>query len=264
MQPVNPSVNTKIPVKFKRVPAVDKCFKILEFLAASKNPSGITELSQGLGYHKSTVFNIIYTLVDLGFLETTPGNKVRLGSRLYALGREAGADGFLISKIHPYLEEINQKTNLSVFLGRREGPKAVILDKVDSPNDIKVSSETGMKIPLIAGAGGKVLLSQLPETQIDKILSEQRLKKFTSFTLTDRIQFKNKVREVRREGFALDDEEYLEGIRALAIPLKVGRPDVQAAIWMVGLKSQIADEKIPEYRDVLKKIGASIEAQFSL
>jgi IclR family KDG regulon transcriptional repressor len=264
MQSGKPSVNTKTPARFKRVPAVDKCFRILEFLAASKHPSGITELSQGLGYHKSTVFNIIYTLVDLGFLETALENKVRLGSRLYALGREAGADAFLISKIHPYLEEINQKTNLSVFLGRSDGPKAVILDKVDSPYDIKVSSETGMKIPLIAGAGGKVLLSQLPEAQIDKILSEHKLKKFTSFTLTDQKHFKNRVKRVRREGFALDDEEYIEGIRALAIPLDVGRPDLQAAIWVVGLKSQVSDKKIPGYRDMLKKIGARIEAQFSL
>ena len=62
----------------------------------------------------------------------------------------------------------------------------------------------------------------------------------------------------------MDDEEYIEGIRALAIPLNIGRPDLQAAIWVVGLKSQVTDEKIAEYRDLLKKIGARIEAQFSL
>ena len=254
----------KTKVKFKRVPALDKCFRILLFLAASKHPLGVTELSHGLGYHKSTVFNIIYTLADLGFLETSPENKVLLGSKLYALGREAGADALLISKIHPYLEEINQKTKLSVFLGRSDGLKAVIVDKVDSSYDIKVSSETGMKIPLTAGAGGKVLLSQLPEAQIDKILKDDKLKRFTPFTLIDPKQFKNRIKKVRQEGFALDDEEYIEGIRALAIPLNIGRPDLQAAIWVVGLKSQVMDEKIPEYRDLLKKIGARIEAQFSL
>ena len=260
---MNPT-GKKAKAHLKRVPAVDKCFRILEFLAASKHPLGVTELSYALGYHKSTVFNIIYTLVDLGFLETAPENKVLLGSKLFALGREAGADFLLISKIHPYLEEINRKTKLSVFLGRSDGLKAVIVDKVDSPYDIKVSSEMGIKIPLTAGAGGKVLLSQLPENRLDKILSGDKFKKFTPFSLTDRKQFKNRVKKVRKEGFALDDEEYIEGIRALAIPLNVGRPDLQAAIWVVGLKSQVADKKIPEYRELLKKIGARIEAQFSL
>jgi DNA-binding IclR family transcriptional regulator len=259
-----PPAGKKTKAKLKRVPAVDKCFGILEFLAGSKRPLGVTDLSLGLGYHKSTVFNIIYTLVDLGFLETASENKVRLGSKLYALGREAGADSYLISKIRPYLEEINQKTKLSVFLGLRSERKAVIADKVDSPYDIKVSSETGMKIPLTAGAGGQVLLSQLPEAQIDKILKEDKLKKFTPWTVTDPKRFKNKVKKVSLEGFALDDEEYIEGIRALAVPLNVGRPDLQAAIWVVGLKSQVADGKIAEYRDFLKKIKGRIEAQFSL
>lgn len=250
-------------VQIKRVPAVDKCFKILELLAGAKNPLGISELSHRLGFHKSTVFNLIYTLVDLGVLEMASENKVRLGIKLYTLGREAGAGSILISKIHPYLEEINQQTKLSVFLGLRSGMKAVIVDKVDSPYDIKVSSEMGMKIPLVAGASGKVLLSQLPEAQVDKILSENKLIKFTPYSCTDLKQFKNKIKKSGEDQIALDDEEYIEGIRALAIPLNIGRPDFQAAIWVVGLKSQITDEMIPEYKDQLKKIGARIEAQFS-
>ncbi|MFH0787878.1 MAG: IclR family transcriptional regulator [Pseudomonadota bacterium] len=253
----------KSKVKLKRVPAVDKCFKVLGLLAASKSPLGITELSTRLGYHKSTVFNLIYTLVDLGVLEMTPENKLRLGMKLYTLGREAGAGSNLISKVRPYLEEINQKTKLSVFLGLRSGLKAAIVDKVDSPDDIKVSSEMGMKIPLIAGAGGKVLLSQLPEAQVEAILSKSILPRFTPSTCTNLKRLTQMIKKARQEGFALDDEEYIQGIRALAIPLKVGRPDLQAAIWVVGLKSRVTDEKIFEYRDLLKKIGTRIEAQFS-
>jgi len=254
----------KTKVKLKRVPAIDKCFKILELLAGSKNPRGITELSNLLTYHKSTVFNIINTLVDLGILESTPENKVRLGIKLYALGLKAGAGSFLISRVRPYLEEINQKTKLSVFLGLRSGLRAVIVDKVDSPYDFKVSSDVGMKIPLIATAAGKVLLSQLPETQVDRIFSKNKLIKFTPFTCINVKQFKNMVKKAREDRFALDDEEYIEGFRAAAIPLNVGRPDLQAAIWIAGLKSQVTDKKIPEYRDLLKRIGTRIETHFSL
>jgi IclR family KDG regulon transcriptional repressor len=260
---MNP-IQTKSRVKAKKVPAVDKCFKILELLAGARIPLGITEISTRLDYHKSTVFNLIYTLVDLGVLDMTPDNKVRLGIKLYTLGREAGAASNLIFKVRPFLEEINRKTSLSVFLGLCSGMKAVIVDKVDSPDDIKVSSELGMKIPLIAGAGGKVLLAQFPEDQVKEILARSTLTKFTPFTCTNRKQLAQMIEKARQDRFALDDEEYIEGIRALAIPLDMGRPDWPAAIWVVGLKSQLNDERIPVYRDLLKKIGARISAQFSL
>jgi IclR family transcriptional regulator, KDG regulon repressor len=257
------SQQEKKKVQFKRVPALDKCFRILEFLANSRTPLGVTEISTPLQLNKSTVFNLIYTLVDLGILETVPGNKVRLGLKLYDLSRESNAGGLLISKIRPFLEEINRKTKLSVFLGLRSNLKAVIMDKVDSPHDIKLSSVKGMKIPLIAGSHGKALLTLLPEDQLDKILAGKNLRKFTSHTCTRPQAFKQMVQKAAVDRFALDDEEYLEGIRSLAIPLDLGRPDVQAAIWVVGLKSQITDALIPEFKKSLKEIGSRIETLFS-
>jgi len=253
----------KKKVHFKRVPALDKCFRILEFLANSRTPLGITDISIPLKLNKSTVFNLIYTLVDLGILETVPGNKVRLGLKLYDLSRESNAGGLLISKVRPFLEEINRKTKLSVFLGLRSNLKAVIMDKVDSPHEIKLSSAKGMKIPLIAGSHGKALLSLLPEDQLDEILAEKNLRKFTAHTCIRPQLYKQMVKTAAADRFALDDEEYLEGIRSLAVPLALGRPDVQAAIWVVGLKSQITDGLIPEFKKILDEIGLKIETLFS-
>ena len=253
----------KKKVQFKRVPALDKCFRILEFLSNSRTSLGVTEISTPLKLNKSTVFNLIYTLVDLGILETVPGNKVRLGLKLYDLSRESNAGGLLISKVRPFLEEINRKTKLSVFLGLRSNLKVVIMDKVDSPHDIKISSAKGMKIPLIAGSHGKALLSILPADQLDDILAEKNLKKFTPHTCTRPQAYKQMVQKAAADRFARDDEEYLEGIRSLAIPLDLGRSDVQAAVWVVGLKSQITDGMIPEFKKSLKEIGLRIETLFS-
>lgn len=253
----------KKDIHFKRVPALDKGFRILEFLARAQTPLGVTEIAGPLQLNKSTVFNLVYTLVDLGILESVPGNKVRLGLKLYALSRDSNAGGLLVSKIRPFLEEINRRTKLSVFLGLRSNLKAVIMDKVDSPHDIKISSARGMKIPLVAGSHGKALLSLLPEDQRDEILTEENLKKFTPNTCTRPDRYRQLVRRAAAEHFALDDEEYLEGIRSLAVPLDLGRPEVQAAVWVVGLKSQIPDSRIPEFKKHLKAAGLKIETLFS-
>ena len=71
------------------------------------------------------------------------------------------------------------------------------------------------------------------------------------------------IRKARQEGFALDDEEYIEDVRALAVPLHLNRGNLLAAVWVVGLKSQIKDEVLASFRSMLKEIARRIEIRFS-
>jgi DNA-binding IclR family transcriptional regulator len=152
---------------------------------------------------------------------------------------------------------------LSVFLGLRSNLKALIIDKVDSPHDIKVSSEVGMKIPLIAGSHGKALLAHLSDDQLDEILTDKNIIKFTPRTSTDPQQLKKEIQRAREDLFVYDDEGYLEGIRSLAIPILMRNNEFQSAIWVVGLKSQISDKMIPVYRKLLKQTGRRLESLLS-
>jgi IclR family KDG regulon transcriptional repressor len=180
------------------------------------------------------------------------------------VGRPSGSGSELISTVRPYLEEISRKTTLSAFVGIRSGDRTVILDKVDSPGEIRVSSEVGMRIPLEAGAGGKVLLSQLSDVELGQFLSERELKKFTPASCIDPKKYVEMIQKARQEGFAIDDEEYVAGIRALAVPLRPYRENLHAAIWVVGLKSQIRDEDLPSFKSMLKQIAEKIETRFSM
>jgi IclR family KDG regulon transcriptional repressor len=243
---------------FKRVPALDKSFAILELIAESGRQFSINEAAKKLRLNKSTVFNIMHTLADLKVLDRGPDGLFRLGTRLYMLGTAAAKGNGLVQTVHPYLIEINRKTKLSAFLGIRSGSKAIIIDKVDTAFDLKISSEVGMRLPLYAGAGGKALISMLPDEEIERILSESRLKPYTSKTNTDREAFKEAVFRLREEGIVVDREEYIEGIVALAAPLNTFRADFQAAIWAVGLSQHVIEEKIPELSAFLKSMAAEI------
>ena len=77
--------------------------------------------------------------------------------------------------------------------------------------------------------------------------SEARLKAYTSKTITDKTAFKEAVFRMRDEGVAIDREEYIEGIVALAVPLNTFRSDFQAAIWAAGLSQHVAAEKVLEF-----------------
>jgi IclR family KDG regulon transcriptional repressor len=120
-----------------------------------------------------------------------------------------------------------------------------------------------MRLPLLAGAGGKALLSQLSNEEFDRILSANPLRAFTAKTCTDKKKFKREILKIREDGIAFDDEEYITGIVAFAVPLRVYRHDLQAAIWAVGLKQQVSSDTLPAISNFFKKIGAEINRRFS-
>jgi DNA-binding IclR family transcriptional regulator len=252
------NTNSIMPPTSKRVPAVDKCFAILDLLAQSKEPMGISELSGKLDLNKSTVFHIVHTLTDLSVLETQRDGKFMFGTRFYILGNMAGKRSRLIQTAHPYLETINEKTKLSAFLGLRSDRQAILIDKVDSAYGIKLSSEIGMQMPILAGAGIKAMLSQLSDEQIDVILTRTDLKRYTPYSIVDKAAYKQEILEVRRQGIAYDREEYIEGMVAYAIPIKSNGRDLQAAIWAVGLTRQVPDSFIVELAQLLRGISEEI------
>jgi IclR family KDG regulon transcriptional repressor len=243
---------------FKRVPAIDKCFSILDLLAQSRESFGISGISERLGLNKSTVFNIVHTLMDLGILENRLNGKFVFGTRFYILGNMAGKSSDFIQTIHPYLKSINQKTKLSAFLGIRSDLQVILIDKVDSAYGIKLSSEIGMKMPILAGAGIKATLSQLSDEEIDEILAKTELKKYTPYSITDKSIYKAEILEVRKQGIAYDREEYIEGMVAFAIPIKANVRKLQASIWAVGMTRQVPGDSIPEITEFLKGVAKEI------
>jgi DNA-binding IclR family transcriptional regulator len=251
-----------MPIEYKPVPAIEKCFKVLDLFASSKKPLSISEISRFLDFNKSTVFHIVYTLNDLGILENGAENKFRLGKQLYVLGKAAGKESELIHTVRPYLDKIAKETKLTAFLGILSNNSVVIVDKVDSPYGIRVSSEIGLSIPLLAGAIGKVFLAQMPDPEVDTILSREKLKKYTPFSCNNVAKYKEMIKEVRENGVAIDREEYIEGIRAMAVPLKVGGHRLLVSMWFVGLSTQLKDDILPKFSRILKNTAQEINAHF--
>ena len=244
--------------RFRRVPAIDKCFAILELLAQAKEPMGVSDIAGRLGLNKSTVFNIGHTLDDLNVLENKGDGKYVFGTRFYILSNMAGGRSPLIKTAHPYLETINDKTKLSAFLGIRSDRRAILIDKVDSAYGVKVSSEIGTQMPILAGAGIKAMLSQLSDEEIDEILARTELKRYTPYSISDKSDYKKEILDVRTQGIAYDREEYIEGMVAFGIPIKAYGRNVQAAIWAVGLAQQVSNTSISEITELLKRIREEI------
>jgi IclR family KDG regulon transcriptional repressor len=253
-----------MPNKYKKVPAIEKCFSILSFMAETQRPYGFNEIVRSLSLNKSTVFNILHTLNDLSILEKGADGLFRLGPRLFILGNAAAGGGELIQTVHPYLESINNEFKMSAFFGILSNQEVLIVDKADRAHKVKISSEFGMRIPIFAGVAGKVLLSQLSETEIDEILATNTPKRYTPKTITDTAQYKKEILDVQQTGIAYDREEYIEGLMAVAVPLQTYRPDLQAAIWTVGLRQEFREDVMEDLTNYLSTMVNEINSRFAL
>jgi DNA-binding IclR family transcriptional regulator len=136
-----------------------------------------------------------------------------------------------------------------------------ILDVVESHNEMKITSPPGTRLPLLAGATGKVFLAQFEEKRAKEIILKTGLVRFTSKSIIDQKKFTKEVEETKKRGYAVDDEEYMGGVRAIAAPIQTNSPPL-AAIWVVGFSSGLNDQKmervILEIRNTAQEIAQSM------
>lgn len=250
-----------MPPAYKSVPAIEKCFAILDLLSKTEKPPGISDISKQLGLNKSTVFHLVHTLLGLKVLDDLGDGKFGLGPHFYMLGNTSGKRSKLIQVVHPYLEKINQETSLPVFLGIRSDLRTVLIDKADLAHGIRVSSEIGLQMPILGGVAIKAMLSLCSEMEVEELIGKTVLERFTPHSIVDKRAYMDEINKVRSEGIAVDREEYMEGMIAIGTPIRTHNEQTQAAVWVVGLKHQISQKGEQNFRDLLKGAAREINAR---
>ena len=240
-------------------PSVKKAFEILEVLSSSKEGLGVSEIARGLNMAKSTVHGMTSALEELGAVMRDPQTKrYKLGLTLFELGRLAYSQIDLKALARPIMEELMEKTQASVFLGISSWDHHVtILDIVESRQDLKITAPIGTTIPLFAGAVGKVFLASMEKEQTETIIRSKGLTRFTENTIVDPELYYQELRRVRKMGYAIDDEEYILGVRAVASPI-VGLGQLMSAIWVVGFKASLDEEKMKTLITMTRKAAKDI------
>jgi DNA-binding IclR family transcriptional regulator len=225
-------------------PSVKKAFKILQVIADSSTGLGVSDLSKQLRIGKSTVHGITAALEEMGVLVRDPlHKKYHVGYTLLELGRKAYAKMDLKDVARKPMERLMEEVGETIFLGVLNGDHVTILDVVESPKEMKITSPPGTKLPLLVGATGRVLLSQLEKEKAREIVQRMGLVQYTSKSVTDAGQFLKEAAKARDTGYAVDDEEYILGVRAIAA--SICSPSLPpAAIWVVGFTSTLDSKKM--------------------
>jgi DNA-binding IclR family transcriptional regulator len=203
----------------------------------------ISELARGLNINKGTMRDLLETLRAHGLLERDEERKqYRLGPRLARLGMAALGQLDLARTAHAYLIDLAHRIGGAVLLVVRDGDRATIVDKADAGQvAVEVSATVGRRIPLAAGACGKVFLSHVEPGERGAFLAQLRP---TAHTILEAERYAAELDRVRRQGYAVDDEEYLTGVRATSAPVYDARGRLVAALLVVGLAGSLAVEDL--------------------
>jgi DNA-binding IclR family transcriptional regulator len=226
---------------------------------------GVSDLAKKLKMAKSTVHGMTSALEELGAVMREPRTKkYKLGFTLLEIGRSAYSQIDLKTSARPVTEELMQKTQTSVFLGIQNWDQITILDIVESRQELNITAPVGSTIPLFAGAVGKVFMATMSEEQAVKVVRSKGLPRFTKNSIVDPGLYLQELKRVRDKGYAIDDEEYIMGVRAAASPL-MGLGQLRSAIWAVGFKASLDDKKLKtlaqETQNAAKTVSRRIQAQ---
>jgi DNA-binding IclR family transcriptional regulator len=241
-----------------KAPAVHKIFQLLRVVAESPKMLGQTELVRELGYSKSTTHGLIHALLREEALAQEPdGRKFYLGPAITDLAFSNWNYFKTAETAQPFINDIRGQIGETVFLGGLIRKRVLIMASAEAEVPIKISAPAGTTIPLFAGAVGKVFLAEINIDRVRQMIKEKGLPRYTQGTIVDEEKYLAELEQVRAQGYATDNEEYIPGIKAVAVALK-NRKGPSLAVWVVGLSSTMSSAKIDQIIDAVLKTSESL------
>ncbi len=215
------------------VQSIRRAFAVLD--ALDEGPLGVTEVAERATLPKSTAARLLATLVGEGAVEQVPGEtSYRLGPRLVTLGGGFSLTRSLAAVGRPVLAELAAASGEAAGVGVSDGDLIHYVDQVDTPNPVVVRDWTGARAPLHAVSSGQVLLAFRTPAAIERYLAQPELERFTERTLADADSIRERLRDVRRHGYAWAVEEFDADISSVAAPIADGSGEIIAAVHIHG------------------------------
>jgi IclR family KDG regulon transcriptional repressor len=256
-----------IKMASQRIESVAKALTILMLFKFNKPEWGVSEIARELGMQKSTVFRLLATMQDFGFVRKThSGTNYRLGMRLFELGSVVANTFDLRDIALSYLHKVSERTGETVHLGVLNETEVISIETVDGSNTLKSNILIGKRTPLYCTSVGKAILAFQPLQEQMKIIGKINFIKFTKNTITNPQEFLAELELTRRRGYALDDMEHEVGVSCIAAPIWDSAGRALASLSVSGPSIRITRSKIPELaqlivrttKEISKELGAKI------
>ncbi|WP_129669271.1 IclR family transcriptional regulator [Phytoactinopolyspora endophytica] len=237
------------------VQSVDRAIDLLEILTDLGGDAGLSELASRTGLALPTIHRLLRTLVNRGYVRQLPSRRYTLGPRVIRLGEAAGRQ--LGAGTKPHLERLAHKLEESVNLAMLDGDMVVYVAQAASTRSMRMFTEVGRRVHCHSTGVGKMVLAQLADEDVRKIVASTGLPPATEQSITDIESLFAELDSIRKRGHAVDDGEQEVGVRCFAVPVS-GTP-TPVALSVSGPAVRVTDEfgerAVPLLRETAATIG---------
>lgn len=234
--------------------SVAKAAAIINYLADQEGSRSLSQISSALGYPVSTTYRLAASLKAERFVEQDPlTKKYGIGLRLFEIGLSNNYYKLLAKRAGPVLQEVAEKTGESANLAVLAEGQIVYIAQRHSRQIMKTFVQLGKRSPVHCTGVGKVLISELPQEEVERIVEKNGLEKHTSNTITTLAKLLKELEKVREQQFAIDKEEREEGVFCIAAPVYGSKKKIIAAISISGPTGRINGKKIADLASLLQE-----------
>jgi DNA-binding IclR family transcriptional regulator len=243
------------------ITALQRGLRLLQLF--SESPHGMTakEVASRSRLPVSTVHRFLANLEGTGFLNCSGDGMYHLGITCFAIGQAALGQLDIRRVSLPYLQELNQQTRETIHLTVRHGLTAVYVEKLDSPEQLRIHSRIGAAVPLYCTAVGKVMLAYMPDDEREKILPQLGLQRLTPNTVGNLQELNAELYRVRKNSYACDLEENELHIRCVAAPIWDHAGGVNASLSITAPVVRMAVARLRQLAPLIQTAGLQISRE---
>ena len=241
-----------------RVQSIDRAVAILDCFSEEKKELKLSEISERLGLNKSTVHGIISTLKYHGFIsQDEETQKYKLGIRFVQFGDLVINSMNIRNAAVPVIDAVCEKIEETVHVAMLDGLDVVWIEKRECTKSIKTSTKIGARLPAYTTADGKIIICYQNKDKIKNYLPK-RIPQYTNNTITNKSEFIKKLEEMKKNGYAIDNEEYVEGLKCVAAPIFDHDGKVRFSLSTTGPAFRMNEERIKELIVIIKEAANEI------
>lgn len=234
------------------VPAVRRAIEVLEILAHSHTGLSLADLSRLTSIPKSSLFRILNTLERHAVvLQDGQRETFTLGMKLIDWGNRALENIDLKTVSHPHLVRMAHETRESYYVAILDEEEVIIVDRADTPEIWRMVARLGQRSPVHATASGQVLISEMSEDALDRIIKVHGLRRYTPRTITDPERLQKRLHRIRADGYVVANAEYKIDLCVIAAPIRDHHGQIAAAL-MTAMHSDRARKEVVRVREMVR------------